>query len=234
MSTKNEVAAYGRPPRADLLPPEIRAAKRGDRTRRALLFGVVIVAVLVSGGYGFAFFETVQTQSALSAEQERTIALLKQQTEYLPGRQVKQKIGSLESALQVGASTEINWQQYLALVEQSLPAGTTITVFAVDSISPLDETVTPTNPLQGQFVATITFTASSETLPDIEVWLRGLETLPGFADANPDNVSKSGSDPYVASITMHVTGKAYSGRFQPEVVDEDAADDETTTETDTP
>lgn len=207
---------YGGIPRVDLLPPEVKLGRRGEAVRRRLVIGVVGVVVIAAAGYGASTFQAAAAQRALDDARAQTLQLLAQQTEFRPGRQVKEKIGLVESARQFGVSSEIDWQSYLALVEKSLPASATITAFVADGQSPFDASSAPSaDPLTASYAATITFTAESDALPDIEDWMKSLADLPGFADANPDSVTRAKDEPYVATITMHVTTKAYSGRYQP-------------------
>jgi hypothetical protein len=222
------VLVLGAPPRADLLPPEVKAARRGDSIRRGLVIGVVGVVVIGIAAYAASAVQLATAQATLAGAQAKTVELRAEQLEYLPARTVKQKIQTVKNGEQVGVSTEILWKSYLNKVERSLPNNAKITTFAADATTPIEEASLPTNPLQGARIATIVFTAESDTLPDIEKWLQGLAGLPGFADANPDSVTRADGEPFVATITMHITEEAYSGRFQPEPIEDAAADAATT------
>jgi hypothetical protein len=232
VTTKKSAAApkgpqlvLGAPPRVDLLPPEVKAARRGQSIRRGLVIGIVGVVAIGIAAYAASAIQLTAAEATLASAQKTTADLRAQQLEFLPARGVKLKIITVEHGEQVGVSTEIKWKTYLNLVEKSLPNNAKITTFAADATTPVEEPSLPTNPLQGARIATIVFTAESDTLPDIEKWLQGLATLPGFADANPDSVTRTDGEPFVATITMHITPEAYSGRLQPPPADDTATDD---------
>jgi hypothetical protein len=64
-------------------------------------------------------------------------------------------------------------------------------------------------------VAALTFSATTPTLPSIPDWLRAMVKLPGFVDAIPGSVTRSG-DSYVTQVLMHIDSGAFSLRFDPD------------------
>jgi glycerate-2-kinase len=204
----------GGEPRVDLLPPEVRAERRAKRMRRSLAYGVLGLAVVVVIATGGTSLLALNSQVQLAAEQARTGVLLAQQAKFLDVRKVQDQVKLIEAAQQVGASTEIDWQAYLNSVQSTLPANVTITTVKIDSASPLAVYAQPTAPLQGARVATLSFTASSPTLPQVPVWLDALATLKGFADAVPGSVAlDTTTNTYTVNITMHINEAAFEKRF---------------------
>jgi glycerate-2-kinase len=204
----------GGEPRVDLLPPEVRAERRAKRMRRSLAYGVLGLAVVVVIATGGTSLLALNSQVQLAAEQARTGVLLAQQAKFLDVRKVQDQVKLIEAAQQVGASTEIDWQAYLNSVQSTLPANVTITTVKIDSASPLAIYAQPTAPLQGARVATLSFTASSPTLPQVPVWLDALATLKGFADAVPGSVVlDTTTNAYTVNITMHINEAAFDKRF---------------------
>ena len=116
----------------------------------------------------------------------------------------------------MGASTEIEWKTYLEDLQRTLPLGVIITSVSIESASPFADFGQSSAPLQASRVATLSFTAISPTIPDIPVWLDGLQKLLGFADAVPDAVSIQPDGTYLVNMSMHINADAYSHRF-PEV-----------------
>jgi hypothetical protein len=164
----------GGQPRANLLPPEIILKRAQLKTRRALRVGVffVFVATVAAcvGVWGLASVAQVQ----LSLAQDRQAELANEQLTYSEVREVQNTIATLEAGRQVGGSTEINWRDYLTLLQQSLPAGVTLQTVTMDSGTPMTAFAQADSPLQGQRVAALTFTATSAALPSIPDWLRSL------------------------------------------------------------
>jgi hypothetical protein len=225
MSKNTEELVVGGAPRADLLPPEIRAEHRGKRTRRKLIFATLGVVLLVFVGTGTSFYFALASQVSLLAAQNRTSELLLEQQKYSDVRVVQDELASVQAGQMVGAATEVDWKAYLDLVEKSLPANVAIVEVAIDGASPLVDYGQPSAPLQGMRVATLTFGAATVALPDTDAWLVALSTLPGFADANPDSITvDEETGLYKTIVTMHIGEGAWSQRFVPEdkkVTDED-------------
>ncbi|GMA91145.1 hypothetical protein [Homoserinibacter gongjuensis] len=211
----------GASPRVSLLPPELGLRNKALGTQRALrllMFGVVLLTVAAIGG---AWYLAFSSQLALSNEQQRTQDLLAEQQQYADVQFAVNMVDVGEAALRVGGSTEIDWQDYLGRVQASLPAGVVLNTFSVDASTVTSQYPQSGIPLQGARIATLQFTATSATLPEIPDWLNRLRDLPGFVDANPGSVSLDDASGYVASITMHIDAQAYSNRL---TADEKAAD----------
>ena len=204
----------GGEPRVDLLPPEVSKHRQAKAVRRGLGIGVVGLLVIVLAGAAAATYVSGQAEEHLLAAQANTAGLLAEQTQYGEIRTAQAQVDLVKAAQQVGVSTEIDWKAYLLGVQGTLPAGVAIESVTVDSASPILLYAQPTVPLQGARVATVGFTASSATLPDVPAWLNGLATLPGFADALPGSVIlDETSGAYTVTITMHVNEAAFAQRF---------------------
>lgn len=202
-------------PRANLLPPEIGQNHRRRAVRRGLRLLVVVAVLLAIGGVAGAWYFSTLGAQRLAAEQRRTVDLAAQLKEYQSVSDTTSGIALGKAAVKVGGSTDIDWASYLQKLQATLPAGVTLSNVTIDSAgitAPFEQSDVP---LEGPRVATLTFTASSSTLPSIPDWIDGLGSLPGFADASPNSVTQSESG-FEASVTMHITTDAYSYRFDPE------------------
>lgn len=211
---RGAIVAIGGEPRVDLLPPEVRAERKSARTVRRVWLGVVGVAAVMIIASAAATLLATSAKSSLASAQTNTSTLLAEQSKYQPLQSAQSDVALVEAAQSVGGSTEIDWNSYLAKVQSTLPSGVTITAIDLTSSSPLQPYAQASAPLQGTRVATLTFTATSSTLPSVPTWLDGLTTLPGYADASPGSVSYDDSSQlYTADVTMHIDEAAYSGRF---------------------
>jgi hypothetical protein len=200
--------------RANLLPPEVGLAVQAKVLHRGLSILVVAMIVVVGAGFGGATFYAMQTRQALDAETARTADLLAQQAKFSEVRKVTNALKLSTAARQVGSSTAIDWESYVQAIQGSLPVGTAITTFTADSGSPMAAFAQATVPLQGARIAELTFTATSPSLPDVQVWLDGLAKLTGFVDASPGSVTLEGTT-YKVSITMHISDAALSNQYAP-------------------
>jgi Tfp pilus assembly protein PilN len=216
-SVSRDRLEIGGEPRVDLLPPEVRAQRRASSTRRALGWGIlatVLVVALVTGG---AMALSIGAQASLVTAQAETGTLLAQQARYLGVRQVQDQVALATAAQKVGVSTEIDWKTYLESVQATLPANVAISTVTIDSATPMALYVQPTVPLQGARVATVSFSATSPTLPQVPAWLLALAKLKGFTDATPGSVTLDPStNIYTANITMHINEDAFDKRFNAE------------------
>ncbi|WP_431218738.1 hypothetical protein [Leifsonia xyli] len=212
-SQRRDAIAIGSEPRVHLLPPEVVADRKAAVVRRRLGLGVVAVVLIMGLGIFAAGTLAASAQRDLTAEQATTQSLLTQQLSYVKVRAVQEQLALIQTAEQVGASTEIAWTPYLQKVQATLPPNVTITGVAVDSSTPIELYPQSTASLQGPRVATIVFTAKSPSLPEVPSWLLALKTLPGYADALPGSVTLDQSGAYTVTITMHVNEKAFSNRF---------------------
>ncbi|MBB2969041.1 hypothetical protein [Leifsonia aquatica] len=207
----------GGEPRVSLMPPEVLVGRRAKRMRRSLLWGVLGVVLLVLAAVGGTAALGFRAQLDLAAAQAHTAELLAEQTRFREVRTVQDQVTLVEAAQQVGASTEIDWKDYLQKVQATLPADVTLATVTIDSATPLATYAQPTVPLQGSRVATLTFQASSPTLPVVPTWLKSLATLPGFADATPGSVTLDPTTAtYAVDITMHINETAFDRRFDPQ------------------
>jgi Tfp pilus assembly protein PilN len=210
----SDALVVGGMPRVDLLPPEVRAKRKATARRRSLLIGVVGVAAVMVLAIVGAFAFSLQANVGLALEQQRTTQLLSAQAKYTGVRGMQDQIGLIKAAQEVGGSTEIDWKAYLEKIQATLPGSVVIQTVQIDAASPLLPFAQSTTPLEGPRVATIAFTATTGTFPQMPEWLSALETLPAYVDATPDSTTRDeGTGAYTVSMTMHVSSDIYDGRF---------------------
>jgi len=203
----------GGEPRADLLPPEVKAGLRSTTLRRGLLIAVVTIVALVAGGIGAATWQAMQGRARLVAAQSRTAELLTEQMQYLEVRRAKEAVNVTIAAQHVAGSTEIDWKDYLQRVRAVLPSEVAIDSVTIDAATPLAPYGQAAAPLQPVRVATVTLLVTSPTLPGVPDWLRGFQELPGYADAAPGAITRTDAGAFQVSVTLHIDDEAYTGRF---------------------
>jgi hypothetical protein len=209
---KTATAVVGGLPRVDLLPPEVRAERRSGVTVRRAWMGVIGVAAVVGIAIGGATLRSMEAQDELLVAQSETQQLLLEQGKYTEVRDTKTEITLLSTAQAVAGATEIAWPSYLAQIQATLPAGVTVSTIVIDQASPVEDYAQADAALQAARIGTVTFTASSESLPSLPQWLDGLTALPGYTDATPGTVSLE-DGVYEATVTMHIDQSAFSNRF---------------------
>lgn len=218
----------GGEPRIDLLPPEIKAAKQARKSRGLLGTLVIAVLLLCGGGYVFATSLAIQSQDMLVAEQTRTEMLLQEQLKYADARAAANQLAAAKDARLVASATEILWREYLVSIQGTLPESMVITAFVVDSISAYEVVPEVTVPLQKDRVATLSLTASSPDLVQIDQWLVALRALRGHADSTVTAITLQ-EGVYVANVTLNVNADAFEKRFFAGYVPGGAVSDASTT-----
>lgn len=219
LTTGGPAAGIGGAPRVDLLPQSIRNQAAQKTVRRRLLAGVAGAAVLVAAGVGGASQYSAAQQQELLAAQADTGTLLGQRAEFADFIAIRDRVALAEVAQRVAVSTEVDWSAYLRELQRTLPRGVQLTAAAIDSASPVAMFGQATGPLQGPRIATLNFTATSRTLPDVPNWLDSLGSLPAFVDAVPNSVTLDEGGDYLVNITMHIGADAYTGRFSADGTD---------------
>jgi ABC-type dipeptide/oligopeptide/nickel transport system permease component len=216
-ASKNSDMIIGGESRVDLLPQELRVERKGKVVRRRLGFLVILVAVVVVGISALVRAQAVQAKFDLSIAQANAQSIVAEERKYVEVQNIQKQAGTILAAQQVGTSTEINWKDYLNSVRATLPASVTLGSVSIDSATPFASYAQASAPLQGERIATLSFTAISSTLPQVPKWLLALATLPGYADANPGSVNRTESGSYSVNITMHINQAAFAHRFTKEV-----------------
>ncbi|MEN2736637.1 hypothetical protein ABCS02_02500 [Microbacterium sp. X-17] len=201
-------------PRADLLPPEVKTARRHDAIARRLVLALVIVIIIVAGAIGGSTFLALQAGSSLSAAQQQTVSLTQQQQKYVGVRQVQSQIALTKAAQEVGASTEVDWTAFLTKVRGTIGGGLSLSGITIDSASPLAAYQQSAVPLEGSRVATVTIDVRATSLDEVSAWLAQLAALPSVADVSPGSITLDQSG-YTASAIMHLDASAFDGRFAP-------------------
>lgn len=227
MSALNKSGALvvGGPPRAELLPPEVAQGVKARALRRSLVALVILVVAITAAGVVGATIASGASQLLLGAEIENGNQLLKAQGEYAEVRQITSMIAKAEEGLELGSATEFRWKDYLAELSASLPPGTSVTNIAAELATPTKPYTAPTIPLQGERIGELTFTATSPTLPDVELWLNGLTNVTGFVDATPGSVVLDGNGTYTVNIVMHVNSDVFDNPYSRSDPDEDETED---------
>jgi hypothetical protein len=212
-ASKNSNMVIGGESRVDLLPQELRVKRKGRVVRRRLGFLVILVAVIVVGISALVRAQAVQAKFELSIEQGNTQSIVLEERKYVEVQNIQKQADTILAAQQVGTSTEINWKNYLNSVQATLPANVSLGSISIDSATPFAIYAQASAPLQGERIATLSFTAISSTLPQVPKWLVALATLPGYADANPGTVNRNESGSYSVNITMHINESAIAHRY---------------------
>jgi hypothetical protein len=210
----------GGSPRADLLPPEVKWETKAKGQRRGLAAAFVAVVVLVGAGYALVAVVAQTSVDSLASENEKTANLLAEQGEYIEVRNVTNQVRTAEAAQVLGASTEIDWSEYLQLIEKTLPSGAEFNAVAMTSATPVLPIEAPTSPLESTRIAEVVITARIAKFADSQKWLNDMVELPGYVDAALTSVESESGKGYLVNVNLHVDDRALLNRFAPVEVTE--------------
>lgn len=207
-------------PRVNLLPPEIYGAQSVSRLKRVLALSLVLVVALCGGGYALFAFALSAQEDALAEAESETIRLTQEQTQYAEVPVVLNRLEQLEDAREQGMSTETLWRDYLGYVFAVMPGGVQVASITVSGATPMLAPAISTDPLQGESVSQIGFTALSDTMPNLANWQDALDSIPGFQDVWVSTVTvgedeETKTPRYEFAVTAQVTDEAYANRFLP-------------------
>ncbi|TFD59865.1 hypothetical protein E3T39_09265 [Cryobacterium suzukii] len=212
-TTDGRELILGGEPRADLLPPELKAARQGRLLRRIMSIVAAGIVLVVIAAVATVSLEAGRAQTRLAAAEARTTELLQASARYAEVRNVQNQIEMTSAARQLAAATEVDWRAYMAGVRASLPSDVTIQAIAVGSGTPWAEYEQSIVPLYNPRVASLTLSLTSPTLPAVPMWLTNLRTLPGYADAHPGSVTRTESGEYVVQMVININKDARSNRI---------------------
>ena len=212
-ATDGHELILGGEPRADLLPPELKAARQGRLLRRVMSIVAAGVVLIVIAAVATVTVQAGSAQSKLSAAEARTNELLLESGKYSEVRSVQNQIDMTTVARQLAATTEIDWRAYLLAVRASLPSDVTIEAISIGSGSPWVDYEQSIVPLYNPRVASLTLSLTSPTLPAVPMWLTNLRTLPGYADAHPGSVTRTETGQYIIEMVININEGARSNRI---------------------
>jgi hypothetical protein len=202
----------GGSPRADLLPPEIKAEVKAKAQRRTMIAVVVGAVAVVVAAYLPASLAATAASDRLVLEQSRSAALLGEKGKYVSVEQLEAQLAAAKAARVVGASTEIDWSSYLYGVAATFPSDAILTKTVITSTTPITSLTPPTAALQGARVAELVFTVRSQRVPVVGDWLKSLQGLKGYVDASIDTITTE-EGALTSVLTLHIDESAYSNRY---------------------
>jgi hypothetical protein len=193
-------------PTVSLLPREFRAAARGRTIKRAFVAGVVVAVAVAASATAGATALSNAAQSRLDDSNATTQQLVGQLAKFREVQALQQGIAVGNAAVQVGTSTEIDWQAQIDAVESAMPAGWTVTSITADSASPVQSYTQGTSPIEMPRAATMLVSITTNDISSVGPWLRELRSTKAYADATASVLSDSSS--YNIQLTLHLSPKA--------------------------
>lgn len=210
-------------PQVNLLPPEVRASRSLQATKRVLVLAVVATVVLAGGGFVTAQMQLSDARSELAREQAETQRLLAEQARYAEVPQVLGRLERARRAQELGTASEVLWAPYMQQLMLTAPEGVVFTGIAVAGATPMQPAPSPAHPLERVSEYRLTFAGRTLTLPDVAAWMEALDSIEGFQDSYVTVAelglgagSWSEIPSYEVNGSVQITGEALALRFAPQ------------------
>ncbi|MGH1549447.1 hypothetical protein ACRAWB_09850 [Leifsonia poae] len=205
----------GSEPRVDLLPTEIRTARKHEQIVRRMIVGLIaavaVVAVAVVGANALAF----SAGFSLGLEQSRGTRILQAQGKFNSLRATQSELALVKAAQAVGGATEIDWNARGTELIGALPPGTSITNVTIDSATPVTLYQQSTVPGATPRVGSATVTIAAPSLPAVSQWLSTIGTLPDVVETDAGAVTLQSGGSYQAIATIRYGVSAWDGKYLP-------------------
>ncbi|PZF57363.1 hypothetical protein DEJ23_07715 [Curtobacterium sp. MCSS17_008] len=204
----------GRAPRVDLLPAEVYVERRQRAATRRAWLGVVVAGAAVVLATVGAVAHQMATAASLTAAQAETTTLLSQQQRYADLRATERDTELLESAREVGGSTEVDWDATLGGIRNVLPADLSISGMTIASANVTEPFGQAADAGGAPRAATLTLTAKSTTIPSVPDWTTRLSGLTGYLDSSISSISyDEDRAEYTSVIALELDARAYDGKY---------------------
>lgn len=220
-------------PRVQLLPPMVKERERSRRTRRLLVFAVVVAIVVTAGGVGLTYLQSTRAQAELAAEQERTSVLLAQQGQYAEAARINALINETIRAQQLVTSTEVDWALIFSDLSSRLPAGYGVQKANVEVPAPWEPPLVPTGVLRDSGTAFVTVTMLGPEYRTAAEFAQAISFLDGVSDLMITRTDLT-NEGYSTIMTFTLDLSRLTTRFVLDDDEEDEADGPTAEPTSTP
>jgi Tfp pilus assembly protein PilN len=196
---------------ANLLPVEVKQARRSRRIRRLVLISLAMFVVLLVGWYGFARVQTELARAELADAKASTERLTKQQDAYAELQQVQRDSAAIERQLAQLMANDMAWPALMRDLRRVAPANLKLTGITV-TLDASRTAGTATNTAAASRVAFVTITGIGTSKPQIAGYVDALSKVNGVADPFITSVSASekGLD---FDVKVDVTRALLGGRY---------------------
>ncbi|GAA3440879.1 hypothetical protein Pve01_19700 [Planomonospora venezuelensis] len=210
------------PVAADLLPPEITAARRARRARNTVLSVLTVFALLLGGWYVLALQETTAAEEELVRAQTELQDQTRRRNEFSELVTVRERAATIDTQLTALLADDLRWATLLSAVREAAPSGV-----AVDSIAAKVDEKTEGGTRQAsdsalpntsgeELVGTLSITGSGDSKQDVADYVDALGEVPGLGNPLLNDVREQEDDGESrVDFGMHVdiTDAALGGRY---------------------
>jgi len=215
---------------ANLLPPEIMAARRTRKVRRYVLSALVVFVALVAVWYSLAAMQTSAAQDDLKAAETTAHDLERQQRSFTDLVGVQAESEAIDAQLTALLARDLQWADLLQSVQKTTPSGVLLTSIS-GSLTALpqgatDSTTEDANAVGGtarlpntsgqRLVGEITVAGTAPSEAVVADYVDALAKLKGLGNPLLGNVTVDNSRAEF-TVRLDITGAALGGRYSPKL-----------------
>lgn len=155
----------------NLLPPEVRAARRSTAVTAGIRRAALIALLLLGGLYGIRTVEVLQLRSDLRDVRDEMVATQAEIDALADVAEAEQAVragAALETTLWVG---EVSWSELLLRISRTVPPGFTLTSLNAQAAGG-----------GGPTIGTVTFSARAANSAQPRLWLQRIASEDGWAN----------------------------------------------------
>lgn len=206
---------------ANLLPPEVVAARRLGVIRKMIVAAMILVVVLGGAGYGYALLQQHSAHGDLSAEQAKTTALLAEQRSYAEVVALSGTIDQIKTELSTLMAGDVDAGKLVDAIVARLPNGASITQLQATIAQDLGQTNSSSSSGTGvgvldtsgrTHIGSVSVTGTVKSMQDGAAFATQLATIPGVVDVYPTSQTNN-SGTIQVTIQMILTDELLTHRF---------------------
>ncbi|GIH89968.1 PilN domain-containing protein [Planobispora siamensis] len=213
---------------ADLLPPEIVAARRGRRVRAVVLSALGVFVLALAGWYVFAGYQTAAKEEELVTAEAEVQRLTRDQNEFSELVTTQSEVETINGQLSALLATDLQWADLLSATRKAAPDGVSVTGVTGQIKDPaagdaVDENALP-NTSGKELVGELTITGTGEDKKTVAAYVDALGKVTGLGnplltDAHEmiSDTDSTGDTDVDFTVRADITGSALGGRFSADV-----------------
>jgi type IV pilus assembly protein PilN len=205
---------------ANLIPPELLAARQLKFLRKLLAIGIAALLLIAGFGYFLAATENSRAASELAAARAQTEQLLDQGRGYAEVIAIQGSITEVETQLAQVMSGDVDLAALMGELSSSLPETMTISQESITvSLAAIAGSATDAAAPSGldtsgiPRIGAITIDGTGQTMDDLPDYIDRLRAINGLVDVLPVSNSLAGASSTEFHVTAGLTNAALSHRF---------------------
>ncbi len=203
--------------RANLLPREVIAARHTEALRRKVIAALVVLVLILAGGYGLSWWQTRSARADLADLTARSRVLQQQQSQFTPLVQAQAGTNTIRLKLQTVMQGDLPWWSVLSNLRVKAPAGVSLVSVtgALSSgvgTSGTSSAATALNQSAMPAVGTLVLTGSAPTKTTVAAFADQLSNTNGISAVMITNVAAA-QHGFTFTINAALTSAALGGRY---------------------